>query len=459
MATVIVSGLTRAHETLLSGLFGFLGQDMIRLPEPDDEALKTGRIYCNRGQCNPVYYTAGNLIRFLKGLKASGETNIEENYYYLTAGACGPCRFGMYEIEYRKALADAGFPGFKVVGVQQSEALAEDFRKLGISFEKRYLSRFIDAIILADLLNNIYYKVKPYEVVPQSVDQWRSNALELLSTALTQNNPLTPSLKQIRDTLDRLRFDYLKPKPKVKIIGEIFSHLHEGHASYGLPLWLIEEGAEPVVEPLTNWLEYLFWQKIQFTRDRAFRGRIQAVKVILSAWLFKTSIRTHYAYFRHVLNNKADKLARQRQLARYASPYYHARLIGGEGHMEAGKHIYAVRKRQAHMVISIKPFSCMPSTQSDGVQTKISEDLKGSLFVSVDTTGDAEVNVKSRILMKLQIAQNRAEEEFKEAVQKKKLNESVLHELREKSRSRSISPSRRKSRYIATATKALTAVT
>ena len=457
MATVIVSGLTRAHETLLGGLFRFLGQDVVRLPEPDDDALRIGRTYCNRGQCNPVYYTAGNLIRFLQGLKASGQKHIEENYYYLTAGACGPCRFGMYEIEYRKALNDAGFPGFKVVGVQQSEALVEDLRKLGIPFEKRYLSRFIDAIILADLLNNIFYKIKPYEVISESVDQWRSNSLELLCTAFRHNNPITPSLKQIRDALGRLKLNFLKPKPKVKIIGEIFSHIHEGHASYGLPLWLVEEGAEPVVEPLTNWLEYLFWQKIQFTRDRAFRGRFQTFREMASAWLFKTSIRSHYGYFRFILNNRPDKLVRQRLLARYAAPYYHTRLIGGEGHMEAGKHIYAIRKRQAHMVISIKPFSCMPSTQSDGVQTKISEDLKGSLFVSVDTTGDAEVNVKSRILMKLQIAQKRAETEFAEIIKKKNLSDAGLHALSEKPTLRTMTLF--KSKYISTATRVLAALT
>ena len=99
----------------------------------------------------------------------------------------------------------------------------------------------------------------------------------------------------------------------------------------------------------------------------------------------------------------------------------------------------------------------MPSTQSDGVQTKISEDLKGSLFVSVDTTGDAEVNVKSRILMKLQIAQKRAETEFAEIIKKKNLSDTGLHALREKTRLRTVTLL--KSRYISTATRVLAALT
>jgi predicted nucleotide-binding protein (sugar kinase/HSP70/actin superfamily) len=61
----------------------------------------------------------------------------------------------------------------------------------------------------------------------------------------------------------------------------------------------------------------------------------------------------------------------------------------------------------------------MPSTQSDGVQSKVAEDI-GSLFVSVETSGDAEANVKSRILMKLYEAKIKAREEFEQT--KLKLN-------------------------------------
>ena len=46
------------------------------------------------------------------------------NYVFLTAGACGPCRFGMYVTEYRKALRDAGFDGFRVMLFQQTGGLS-----------------------------------------------------------------------------------------------------------------------------------------------------------------------------------------------------------------------------------------------------------------------------------------------------------------------------------------------
>ena len=42
------------------------------------------------------------------GLRQAGVPDIEDRFAYLTAGSCGPCRFGMYESEYRRALAQAG---------------------------------------------------------------------------------------------------------------------------------------------------------------------------------------------------------------------------------------------------------------------------------------------------------------------------------------------------------------
>ena len=69
MAKILIGGLTRAHETLLQAFFQYIGTEVIRLPEPDNEAFKIGKMYSNKGQCNPVYYTVGTLIRYLKRLQ------------------------------------------------------------------------------------------------------------------------------------------------------------------------------------------------------------------------------------------------------------------------------------------------------------------------------------------------------------------------------------------------------
>jgi predicted nucleotide-binding protein (sugar kinase/HSP70/actin superfamily) len=65
------------------------------------------------------------------------------------------------------------------------------------------------------------------------------------------------------------------------------------------------------------------------------------------------------------------------------------------------------------MVVSVKPFGCLPSTQSDGVQAKVVADTPASIFLSVETSGDGEVNVKSRLQMKLHEARGLAADELR----------------------------------------------
>ena len=84
------------------------------VPTPNVKAFQTGKEYGNNGQCNPTYFTVGNLVQYLQNLEEQGLTKQEiiDRYVFFTAGACGPCRFGMYEAEYRLALRNAGFRRF-----------------------------------------------------------------------------------------------------------------------------------------------------------------------------------------------------------------------------------------------------------------------------------------------------------------------------------------------------------
>jgi predicted nucleotide-binding protein (sugar kinase/HSP70/actin superfamily) len=104
--------------------------------------------------------------------------------------------------------------------------------------------------------------------------------------------------------------------------------------------------------------------------------------------------------------------------------------------MEVGKLIQSVEHRKAHMVISIKPFGCMPSSGvSDGVQSLITARHPEAIFTAIETTGDGEVNVQSRIQMDLFKARKRAEAEYQSAVARTGLTEAALESrLQRKSR-------------------------
>ncbi|MGC9159752.1 MAG: hypothetical protein ACP5FH_12275, partial [Terracidiphilus sp.] len=109
--TILFGGLTWKHERLIEGLLAGAGYRCQHLPETDRAAHELGKEFCASNLCNPVYFTVGNLIRFLQQKERSGISRVDivRNYVYFTAACGGPCRFGMYESEFRTALRAAGF--------------------------------------------------------------------------------------------------------------------------------------------------------------------------------------------------------------------------------------------------------------------------------------------------------------------------------------------------------------
>ena len=106
----------------------------------------------------------------------------------------------------------------------------------------------------------------------------------------------------------------------------------------------------------------------------------------------------------------------QYELARLAEPYWNWRTNSGESHLEIAENIYYHQHHLCHMALRVKPFTCMPSTQSDGVQAKVVEQFPGMIFLPIETSGDGEVIAHSRVQMALGEAKIRCKAEFAEAL-------------------------------------------
>jgi predicted nucleotide-binding protein (sugar kinase/HSP70/actin superfamily) len=172
--TLLVSGLTMAHDLFIQAALRGIGYQVRALDVPDNDALQYGREYGNRGQCNPTYFTVGNLVKYLDGLREQGmkTEDIVKNHVFLTAGACGPCRFGTYVTEYRKALRDSGFDGFRVLLFQQTGGLKQATGdEVGLKMDPTFFWAIARAIFIGDALNALGYRIRPYEVEAGATDR------------------------------------------------------------------------------------------------------------------------------------------------------------------------------------------------------------------------------------------------------------------------------------------------
>ena len=244
-----------------------------------------------------------------------------------------------------------------------------------------------------------------------------------------------PALHRCRDCFNEIEIDRLRVKPIVKITGEFWAQTTEGDGNFNMFNFLQREGAQVLVEPIGTWIMYMIHQVVQKYKD--FKGLEEGAvlpplwrldKRAKIEWSFRNKVaklklaeaifKNEYHKIVGALGDIAHHLADQYELQRLGHPFYNSRAGGGEGHLEVAKNIYYSNKDLAHMVLSVKPFGCMPSTQSDGAQSAVVSNYKDMIYLPVETSGEGEINAHSRVQMALGEAKNKAKKEMAEALER-----------------------------------------
>src|SRR6202521_5718289 len=189
--TILFGGLTWKHEALIRAVFQGCDYKCEAVPCPDVPAFQLGKEYGNNGQCNPTYFTVGNLVQYLQSLEEQGlsKQEIIDRYVFFTAGACGPCRFGMYEAEYRLALRNAGFDGFRVLLFQQQEGLSQSDAEAGLEMNIDFFLGILNALNCGDVMNEVAYALRPYEVNAGDTDRVLDEAMDYLHEVFRKKRP------------------------------------------------------------------------------------------------------------------------------------------------------------------------------------------------------------------------------------------------------------------------------
>ena len=472
--TILFGGFTWKHEDLIRAVFRGTGYNCEKLPVPNVSAFQIGKEYGNNGQCNPTYFTVGNLVQYLQWLEKQGISRKEilDNYVFFTAGSCGPCRFGMYEAEYRFALQNAGFDGFRVLLFKDSDGIKAASGEPGLKFTVDFGFGMLNAMHLGDVINDLIYQIRPFEVNKGETDRVfreavdglcedleNRHAFEIEKSAPDWAKPKFRTNKILRNTfnvfgkmhehlwgedyqnalkaattkMDSIEVDRTRVRPKVKITGEFWAQITEGDGNFNMFNFLEREGAEVLVEPIATWVAYLMYQakahaKEKWPVNRPHRNpKWYELKKHLAnelglrkkLWGIGAGQRMWNFFYHRTIENLGGithHLVPQDELAEMAHPFYNQFARGGEGHLEVGKNVYYTVHHLCHMVLALKPFGCMPSSQSDGVQSAVVNKFKDMIFLPIETSGEGEVNAHSRVQMALGEAKVKAKIEFEETL-------------------------------------------
>jgi len=324
--TILFGGLTWKHEKLIHGALEGLGYKCEALPVPDKRAFQLGKEYGNNGQCNPTYFTVGNLVQYAQSLEEKGlsKQEIIDRFVFFTAGSCGPCRFGMYEAEYRLALRNAGFDGFRVLLFQQAGGLNQAEAEAGLEMNLDFFLNVLNAMNMGDIINDVAYQIRPFEVNAGETDRVLDESLDLLQEVMRRKrsytlegklasllrktnfsgtaeyvgkfldqlygDDYTSALNEVRDRFNAIPLDRTRVKPLVKITGEFWAQTTEGDGNFNMFKFLEKEGAQVLVEPVGTWIMYMIHQAKQKIKDES---GLDLVQRNVSKWNLKEIFGSH----------------------------------------------------------------------------------------------------------------------------------------------------------------------
>jgi predicted nucleotide-binding protein (sugar kinase/HSP70/actin superfamily) len=359
-----------AGGNMIAAAFRSIGIDATIAPDSDHRSLELGGLHASGEECLPHKITLGD---FLKICREPGFDPKSTAFFMPTSH--GPCRFGQYAVYLRQELTRLGYGDVLVVSPSTGDSY-EGFRKhAGELMRTMWMGA-----ICGDLVTKFLYKTRPYETEPGTTDRvYRKSVDELAAwvarrdlTVRERYRGLVGLIEQMRDRYRAVPARYIKGRPFIGIVGEIFCRLND-FANDDTARRVEQLGGEVRMAEFSEWIWYTNWCQAQAILDE--KGRFSA------AYLkYKIKNAVQRRYLNGLLAPVHDDLAGYEEcddineVLDAARPYLPPEGCAGEMVLSIGQ-AHVLHRAGGDGVIDISPFTCMNGITCEAIYPAVSATL------------------------------------------------------------------------------------
>ena len=330
--------------------------------------MSIGRQVTRGGECIPMTVTIGRLLQTLREKGGDGSTDA-----FFMPSACGPCRFGQYNLLERMILEEEGFGKLAIMAPNNDNAyqgLDEGLRR-----------KIWTGTLIGDLIFKVGCRFRPYADDPAQIDGLVDNATRIMEKAFETAAPLKPAFAEALAPFRALP----KPaatKPLVGVVGEIFVRCND-FSNQRVVQAIEAQGGEAWLAPFHEWVLYAAWEHERRAREGwDIMGR--AKSYVKNRYLFETEHIWHEETGDLLSDRHEPSIDDSAEAAyRYASFNY-----GGEILLTIGRTVKFF-DQGASLVVNCSPFGCMPGQVTSGILAEVQADMgRPVLNLFYDGTGD-----------------------------------------------------------------------
>jgi predicted nucleotide-binding protein (sugar kinase/HSP70/actin superfamily) len=362
----------------VAAAFRSQGFDAESLPLEDEASLDVGRSVTRGGECLPLTLTLGRLLSRLR----EGDGDGRRHAFFLPH-ACGPCRFGCYELLQRLVLEREGFGDVAFLTPSNDNA----YQGLGESLRRASWL----GILSADVLFKVACRFRPYERVPGTVDGLMDEVVEGAIRATEAGVKPRTVLASALASMRRLG----KPstgRPLVGIVGEIYVRCNP-MANQDLVRSIEAAGGEAWLSPFSEWMLFACYEHER--RGRQGWDILGQTKAFLkNRYLFETE-RIWYQDAGPLLADRHEPSVET--MVEAARPYA-SYNFGGETQLVVGRAVCFAREG-AGMVVNCSPFGCLPGALMTGLFNEVQRDL-GVPIVNLFYDGAGDLNRRVAVFLR-----------------------------------------------------------